>query len=48
MVLVYYIYYQAFQFFETGYASALAVILFVIALGLTIGQWLLRGRAYDE
>ena len=28
MVLVYYIYYQAFQFFETGYASALAVILF--------------------
>jgi multiple sugar transport system permease protein len=48
MVLVYYIYYQAFQFFETGYASALAVILFVIALGLTIGQWLLRGRAYDD
>lgn len=48
MVLVYYIYYQAFQFFETGYASALAVILFAVALVLTLGQWLLRGRAYDD
>ncbi len=48
MVLVYYIYYQAFQFFETGYASALAVILFALALVLTIFQWLVRGRAYDE
>lgn len=48
MVLVYYIYYQAFQFFETGYASALAVILFVLALVLTVFQWLVRGRAYDE
>lgn len=45
MVLVYYIYYQAFQFFETGYASALAVILFAIALGLTGLQWTLRNRA---
>lgn len=48
MVLVYYIYYQAFQFFETGYASALAVILFVLALILTIFQWVVRGRAYDD
>ncbi len=48
MVLVYYIYYQGFQFFETGYASALAVILFFIALGLTMTQWTLRGRAYDD
>lgn len=49
MVLVYYIYYQAFQFFETGYASALAVILFVLALGLTLFQWVIRGRAaYDD
>ncbi len=45
MVLVYYIYYQAFQFFETGYASALAAILFAIALGLTALQWALRNRA---
>lgn len=42
MVLVYYIYYQAFQFFQTGYASALAVVLFVITLGLTLAQWVLR------
>ena len=42
MVLVYYIYYQAFQFFQTGYASALAVILFVITLALTVVQWVLR------
>lgn len=48
MVLVYYIYYQAFQFFETGYASALAVILFVLALALTIFQWVIRGRAYND
>ncbi len=42
MVLVYYIYYQAFQFFQTGYASALAVVLFAITLGLTVLQWVLR------
>ena len=48
MVLVYYIYYQAFQFFETGYASALAVILFILAAALTLIQWLLRGKAYDD
>ena len=48
-VLVYYIYYQAFRFFETGYASALAVILFIIALGFTVIQWGLRRRlAYAE
>jgi len=44
MVLVYYIYYQAFQFFETGYAGALAVILFLLALVLTAMQWVLRNR----
>lgn len=43
-VLVYYIYYQAFRFFETGYSSALAVVLFLIAFGLTIIQWGLRRR----
>ncbi|MBK8034458.1 MAG: sugar ABC transporter permease [Chloroflexi bacterium] len=42
MVLIYYIYYQGFQFFETGYASALAVILFLISLVLTLVQWLSR------
>jgi multiple sugar transport system permease protein len=49
MVLVYYIYYQGFQIFETGYASALASILFVVVLGLTVLQWSARKRlAYQE
>ncbi len=43
-VLVSYIYFQAFQVFNTGYASALAIILFVLALVATITQWLLRKR----
>jgi len=42
MVIVYYLYYQAFQFFEIGYASALAVILFFITLALTLIQWSFR------
>lgn len=44
MVLVYYIYHQAFKMFNTGYASAIAVILFVIVLILTIIQWTLRKK----
>ena len=50
MVMVYYIYYQAFQFFETGYASGLAVILFLIVLLLTVLQWSMRKRFshYEE
>ncbi len=44
MVLVYYIYHQAFKMFNTGYASAIAVILFLIVLVLTILQWALRKR----
>ncbi len=44
MVAVYYIYYQAFRFFEIGYASSLSVILFVLILLLTIVQWGLRKR----
>ncbi len=43
-VLVYYIYRQAFQFFDIGYASALAVFLFVVALMLTLAMWMVRGR----
>lgn len=44
-VLVYYVYYSAFQGFKIGYASALAAILFVIALILTLAQFALRGKA---
>ena len=44
MVLVYYIYHQAFKMFNTGYASAIAVILFLIVLILTIIQWTLRKK----
>lgn len=49
MVIVYYIYYQGFRFFETGYASALAAVLFLIVLLLTLGQWRLGKRlSYQE
>ena len=50
MVLVYYIYHQAFKMFNTGYASAIAVILFGIVLVLTIIQWTLRKKVshYEE
>lgn len=44
LVLVYYVYYQAFQFFETGYASALSVMLFAVTLVLAVVQWSLRRR----
>ena len=43
-VLVYYVYFQAFKIFQTGYASALASVLFVITFILTIAQWLVRRR----
>jgi multiple sugar transport system permease protein len=49
LVLVNYIYLVGFQFFESGYASALSVVLFLITLGLTLLQWGLRRRfAYNE
>lgn len=44
MVLVYYIYYQAFQFFQYGYASAVALVLFSVVLIMTIVQWSARKR----
>lgn len=44
MVLVYYVYYQAFQFFRYGYASAIAFVLFVFVLALTLLQWSARKR----
>lgn len=44
LVLAFYIYEQGFKFFNTGYASALAMIMFVIVLVLTILQLLLRRK----
>jgi multiple sugar transport system permease protein len=41
-VLSYYIYQQGLQLFEMGYASAVAVVLFVAVLTLTVVQLLLR------
>lgn len=48
-VLVYYIWQQAFQLFNFGYAAALAYALFAIILALTLVQWSLRSRwVYQE
>lgn len=44
LVLAFYIYQQAFQFFDVGYASALAMIMFVIVMVLTVVQLVLRRR----
>lgn len=41
-VFVYYIYQQAFRLNEFGYASAIAFILFIIVLILTLIQWNMR------
>ena len=37
--LVYYIYTSAFQYYKMGYSSAIAVILFIMLLIVTIIQW---------
>ena len=46
----YYLFKEAFQFFRMGYASALAWILFVVVLGLTLSQLALSKRwvHYDQ
>ena len=43
-VLAYYVYFEAFQVHQVGYASALAVILFLLILGVTVLQWSMRKR----
>ncbi|NLI22925.1 MAG: sugar ABC transporter permease [Clostridiales bacterium] len=48
-VFVYYIYQQAFRFYEFGYASAISAILFLIILILTLAQWNVRKKwVYHE
>lgn len=44
LVLAYYVYFQAFLTNDISYASTLAVILFLIVLGLTFLQWKLRNK----
>jgi multiple sugar transport system permease protein len=43
-VLVYYIWENAFKLFDFGYASAIALVLFVIILLFTVIQWTARKR----
>ena len=43
-VLVFYLYRQAFEFNQFGYASAISVLLFVIVLALTLLQWQTRKK----
>ena len=44
MVIVYWLYKNAFEFFKTGYASSIAYVLFIIILILTLIQWQLRKK----
>ncbi len=48
LVLAFYIYEQAFEFFNVGYAAALAVILFVLIVALTITQVILKQRSQPQ
>lgn len=43
-VLVYYLYQQAFGNYQFGYASAVALVLFVIIMAFTLLQWSARKR----
>jgi multiple sugar transport system permease protein len=47
-VYYYYLYQEAFQFSNFGYACALAVILFAMLLVLTVGQMLLFRRGQNQ
>ncbi|MBE7712509.1 MAG: sugar ABC transporter permease [Cyanobacteria bacterium SIG26] len=48
-VLVFSIYKNAFEYFNVGYASAIAYVLFLIILILTLVQWRLRKQfVYNE
>lgn len=44
LMVVMYIYKNAFEYFRMGYASAIATVFFVIVLALTFLQWFFRGR----
>ena len=44
MVMVYWVFKQAFEYFNIGKASAIAYILFIIILVLTLIQWITRKK----
>jgi multiple sugar transport system permease protein len=44
LVLAFYIYEQGFKFFDVGYASALAMIMFAVVMVLTLVQLFLRRK----
>ncbi len=44
MIMVYWLFKQAFEYFNIGKASAIAYVLFVIILLLTLIQWKLRKK----
>jgi multiple sugar transport system permease protein len=44
MVIVYWLFNNAFEFFQVGYASSIAYVLFIIILILTLVQWKLRKK----
>ena len=46
-VIVYRIYQAAWEFLQFGYASALALVLFALLLGLTWAQFRLLGRRVE-
>jgi multiple sugar transport system permease protein len=48
LVIVFYLYKQAFVFFKMGYASAVAYVLFVIIFTLTVIQFRLLGKGEIE
>lgn len=43
-MIVFYLYQNAFEFFEAGYASAIAVVLFIIVVVLTAIQLRIQGK----
>ena len=44
MVMVYYIYHKAFKMFDTGFASTLSIVLFLVVLALTLLEWSIRKK----
>ena len=45
--LVYYIYKAAFSYYKMGYASSIAVVLFIMLLIITIIQWTSKSQQED-